>query len=263
MVRWWTLGLMMLLVVMPALAAAGATIETYEGDPLWWPTQEMLTGWAQDGINTAVADEPFLEMAGISPWYWTGSLPCGAAGDPSFLELSLLMSPQFCAATIGYAAAWEPATWQRIQAGEPVAAEIGKKLLQAQSGRRSKLVVLCGIRRLEDWTVAIRQEGAISYQERWHDLKLEAVRDLQAFRRRERPVEYTEDFAAAYFVQQVMCRMPDPQILTVARGEWHRGSGRGAHTEARWDLTSNVEHAVGDAVRLVIGRPDQYAWVDF
>ena len=261
--KWFLLLLVAVLTCSPGTALAmwhshmdDATVETYEGDPLWWPTKEMLAGWAQEGIDAAGADAPFLKIPGVADWLWTGRTPCGF-GDT--LEFMVMFSPQLHATAIGYAAAWKKATWERIQAGEPVAEEIAGRLWQENA--EPKLTILAGVRRGDGEVaaaIAERQWAAVGYQGQWHTVGMGGGPSLERAVIHLKAVEYERDFTPSYVLSQLMYQVEEPWDVSVLRLEWGRRPDRGV-----WGEFADAIGDVPEGIRVVVGRPEEYAFVDF
>jgi hypothetical protein len=149
-------------------SAAAGTVDPFRvvhTDPVWVPTVLEVNEWVHDGINAAADGVALQNVPGVKRWAWgyPAGEPCGRGQTLRFVVVG---APQLVATVAGWTAAWDEATWARIQLDQDdVAAEVTRSV--AARWRRGHLLVAVGIQGRPEPNGGYRPAVAIHYDNAW------------------------------------------------------------------------------------------------
>jgi hypothetical protein len=234
-----------------------AVIDPKPGDPIWWPTTEQLQRWVNWGIDAAAKGTGLLDAASVE--YYVRAFPQGIPCHAGELRFVVMVSPQLVSTTAGWSAAWEEDLWQQIQTDQDtVSGTIASAL--SEDTARSELRFLFGIAR-DDVKAPVDANAAMWVYGEWHHVHLslggtaaERADDAPA------PSHPTERWAGSYVMAWMMydTALSDPGRISVVEGQFLRRQRIGPDAEL-----TDAAQVTPRATRLVIGRPEEYAYVDF
>ena len=106
---------MIWVVVLSALLAVGAWAGA---NPVMHPTDSDIAGWISNGIDVAAAEGSPFDCRDIKLW-----IHCPHSGQTitntrrlvQTYRFAIILTPQFVSALVGWDAAWNEATWRRLQ----------------------------------------------------------------------------------------------------------------------------------------------------
>jgi len=227
------------------------------GDPIFWPTDAQLQGWVNDGINAAATETALLDIPGISAW--VGTFPQGIACNAGYLRFTIAVTPQVCATAAGWSAAWEPDLWARMQTDQQaVAAEIAGAL--SRGNGQGGVPFILGIARDDprdylDAAAAVYAYGEWRYVSLNGGATVSMVADDAPCRTRPSS-KWAGNYVMAWMMYDSALSAPD--YITVVNGSLRRRQQMAPDTR----LTDQVQ-APYSGWRLVVGRPEECAFVDF
>ena len=268
MKRTWT-WMMVALVVMVGAADARNTpgssyssrgegvIEKIPGDPIWAPTQAQLQGWVNDGINAATAEIGLLDVPGVDDWI--AKFPAGIPCWTGRVQLAVAVTPQLVATAAGWSAAWEPDLWEQISTDQDTFSAVMAGSFGWNSWARD-LPFLIAMRRDDLWA-PIEARSILWAYDAWRNVDLQHrgtlldVADDSPGR-----MHPTPQWAGSYVLAWSMydSALSDPGSILIVDGSLLR-TQRQAPISTLVDLVDTP----ASGWRLAIGRPDEYAYIDF
>jgi len=268
MKRTWT-WMMVALVVMVGAADARNTpgssyssrgegvIEKIPGDPIWAPTQAQLQGWVNDGINAATAEIGLLDVPGVDDWI--AKFPAGIPCWTGRVQLAVAVTPQLVATAAGWSAAWEPDLWEQISTDQDTFSAVMAGSFGWNSWARD-LPFLLALRRDDLWA-SIDARSAVWAYDQWRNVNLSNHGPILNLADdspgRTHP---TQKWAGNYVLAWSMydAALADPGSIVLVEGSLLRTQRLAPQP---WIIERVDIPASG--WRLAIGRPDEYAYIDF
>ena len=267
MVRWWLLVVVVGLMALATSASAEwvgyrygdrgeGVIERVDGDPYFKPTLEQVTGWVNDGINAAAEDTSLWDIPGVSSNLRIANNPCWDGR----LRFVVALSPQLVCTVAGWDAAQDDDTWEQIQNGgkDAVAGKLAKQLYGSGNAFGREVPFLIGLEK-GDVTSPLTMNGMIWAYGKWRDVALSpggtANRIVD-----DRPSNGNPSvrWAGPYALSWLMYEPLDWDSMAIVRGYLYSRQQRGPNI----GLTDLVQ-APETGWRLVLGKPEEHAWVDF
>jgi hypothetical protein len=254
------LAVLCLVSAVPASSQYGGlgpgVVDAANGDPFWQPTDKQLQGWASDGINVARRDAPILTAPGVHDWTWIDSKGIPCSGGSSLVATVALVPP--CATTAaGYWSSWDEATWNRIEIGQDaVALDIAQNVRYDLFGTQVQFVFgLVGEGDEEG-----NPEGAVWYGGEWRPLEIyggcPASDLIDGPQRGVRGWSWIGSYLLALSVRQEGSLDLDKVWVVEGSMPLHPRTGP---DEA---FVSAIPAPRG-GLRVAIGQPEQFAFVDF
>jgi len=232
-------------------------IEKVPGDEIWAPTQEQLQGWVNDGINAASEEIGLLDVPGIAAW--TARFPQGVPCWTGRVQAVIAVTPQLVATAAGWSAAWEPDIWEQIIADQDVAAEVMAGALSGGSWARD-MPFLIAMRRDDLWAPIEARSAVWAYNE-WRNVNLNPRGSLWNWVD-DSPGRFhpTQQWAGKYVLAWSMydAALSDPGSILVAEGNFMR-----IQRLAPQPWIAEQVNTPASGWRLVVGKPDEYAYIDF
>ncbi len=266
----WFVVVLLLLGCLPASAKSIGTqygdqnvrpgegvIEAVPGDPIFAPTQAQLQGWVNDGINAASKEIGILDIPGVAAS--TARFPQGIACSTGRVRFVLAVTPQVVATAAGWSAAWEDDLWERIVADQDMVAAVMAGALSGNTWARD-LPFLIAMSRDDMWAPIDANAVVWAYDE-WRGVSLnpqgsllDVAKDVPG---RTHP---TRKWAGNYVLAWSMddASLAAPGSIAVIEGSLYRRQ----KTAPDQTLVERVS-APASGWRLVFGRADEYAYVDF
>jgi len=265
--RWPMTWLWLMVALVVAIGAAearntpgtrfSAQIVASGGDPIFYPTEQQLQGWVNDGINAASGEIGLLAVPGIDAW--TARFPSGVPCWTGRVQAVIAVTPQVVATAAGWSAAWEPDIWEQISADQNAVAAAMAGSFGANSWARD-LPFLIAMRRDNLWD-PIDARSAVWAYEQWRNVNLSHrgvllnVADDSPGR-----MHPTQKWAGNYVMAWSMydSALSDPGSIMLVEGNLMRIQRLGPQP---W-IAEQVD-VPSSGWRLVVGRPDEYAYIDF
>jgi hypothetical protein len=243
-------------MVAPSEVNPGPAYYAEPGDPLWRPTLEQFQKWVTEGIQAVEQDTPLWEMGAVkdNTWVDADGIPC----DIGELVCVTFVNPRLGATVMGYRAAGDPIQWDRIAKDRKGAildlakrlenefSRIGLRFTCLIAGEKPaqhdlRPMVWC---QNDWWYCGVAGAGSASGSPEpppgWSTIQADVVNLLI-----ERGME--ED---ALF---------DFDGIWQLDIDWPRSSRWGPPSE----LVAAVPRPKDRSIRIVVGTPDEYAFVDF
>ena len=268
MKRTWTWMLVALVVMVGAADARNTpgssyssrgegVIEKIPGDPIWAPTQAQLQGWVNDGINAATAEIGLLDVPGVDDWI--AKFPAGIPCWTGRVQLAVAVTPQLVATAAGWSAAWEPDLWEQISTDQDTFSAVMAGSFGWNSWARD-LPFLLALRRDDLWA-SIDARSAVWAYDQWRNVNLSNHGPILNLADdspgRTHP---TQKWAGNYVLAWSMydAALADPGSIVLVEGSLLRTQRLAPQP---WIIERVDIPASG--WRLAIGRPDEYAYIDF
>jgi len=232
-------------------------IEFVEGDPIWHPTTDQLVAWVNDGINAASEETGLLDIPGIDAW--VARFPSGVPCWTGRVQMVIAVTPQVVATAAGWSAAWEPDIWEQISTDQDAVASVMAGAFGANSWARD-LPFLIAMRRDDLWAPIDARSAIWAYNE-WRNVDLShrgALLDVAD----DSPgrMHPTQKWAGSYMLAWSMydAALSDPGSIMLVEGNLLRNQRLAPQP---W-IAERVD-VPPSGWRLVIGRLDEYAYIDF
>jgi hypothetical protein len=235
---------------------------TSRADHLFGPPAELVAVWVNEGIEAAAKDKQVTEVPGFSRWIYLNE-PTGWPFAPGrSVRFVIVVSPRFVATLAGWKAAWDEATWRRIQEDrEAVVREMAGQI--ALHFQVSSLTVAVG---LEDWGGPTAAKGRTDIYvyggERWYDLRQVGERPLLEMARLEPLRNATIEWALTYTLGGLVdADMLDrPKAIRVKTGILETYSS--PPTNRLFDLVPSMHYFQPGDARLVVGDVNHFGFLD-
>jgi len=259
---WRGVCLMILVAYLPAVADATTTtghrygergegrIKFIEGNPIWDPTTDQLVAWVNDGINAAAGEIPLHQVPGIAAWEHAVNpgIPC----YDGIMRFAIALTPQYIATAAGWASSWDSETWEQVLIDQnAVAQEITRRI-----SLRRDLHFWIGIRST-DLAAPMGAHGAVYYKDGWRGLEMGSHWSVRDAADDSISARFDAAWAGAYALAWAMYDIPDADSMrittAVLRQQPRRSPG----------LLIDVVPPLPGGIRLVVGRLDEWAFLDF
>jgi hypothetical protein len=237
-------------------------------DPIWAPSELQVRTWVMYGVEAAAAEESISSLPAVSKWVWVDRSGLDM-GRGQKLRFVIAGTPEFTATGIGYLAAWQPEIWERLQTDRDGTINSIAASVKGSVGR-GYLLLMFGIYGQPD-----RSDGsdysprlAIYRSNQWVDAGsldagplLMAMDNLESTR-----IEQWGSTTVGLYVLDDLGFRPEPsqyEHSLLSTVQWTPGgkvSVRGFLSTP--EVLPTPANAGPDDVRIVVGSPQQFAYVD-
>jgi hypothetical protein len=237
--------------------AGTGVIDAPNGDPFWIPTDKQLQRWTSEGIDVARLDGLIVDAPGVKNWMWwrNEGTPCG---DGSSLVGVVLLAPRPAVTAAGYWSAWDGQTWDRIQLNQDSAAlDIAQNVRYDLFG--SQVDIVLGV--MSEEGAGSDQVAAVWCNGEWRPLAMTGGCAASSLLDGRRFGEQGWRWLGGYLLAKALDGGGELDLEQV----WVVTGSIPLHPRVGPDeaLTSAVPAPSGGYMRVAIGLPEEFAYVDF